>query len=168
MSAARAGLVMAKSARATGRRGSTGVEGTTRVVGIFGDPVDHSLSPRMHNAAFRALGLDYVYIPLRPTKRTIGAAVAAIRVLGFAGVNVTVPFKGDVVPHLDRVSDAARAASDSRRVSTFSTPLTGRPSALRAPGFALGSGPARSRDRGPQPVQHPGPAHDRGHFENAR
>ena len=100
---------MAKRARAGTRTG--GIEGTTRVVGIFGDPVDHSLSPRMHNAAFRALGLDYAYVPFRPAKRTIGAAVEAIRALGLVGVNVTVPFKGDVIPHLDRVSDTARAAA---------------------------------------------------------
>src|SRR3990172_2669025 len=86
------------------------VEGTTRVVGIFGDPVDHSLSPRMHNAAFRSLGLDYVYVPFRPNARTITDAVEAIRTLGLVGVNVTVPFKRDVIPHLDRVSATAHAA----------------------------------------------------------
>lgn len=99
---------MAKRARAAGDIDGV-VEGTTRVVGIFGDPVEHSLSPRMHNAAFHALGLDYVYVPFRPQARTIGAAVEAIRALDLVGVNVTVPFKGDVVPHLDRVSDTARA-----------------------------------------------------------
>jgi shikimate dehydrogenase len=85
------------------------VEGTTRVVGIFGDPVSHSLSPRMHNAAFRALGLDYVYVPFRPSSRTIRQAVAAVRSLGLAGVNVTVPFKEAVVRHVDRLSETAKA-----------------------------------------------------------
>jgi len=89
---------------------AAGIEGTTRVVGIFGEPVDHSLSPRMHNAAFRALGLDYVYVPFRPARRGIRHAVEAIRTLGLVGVNVTVPFKEDVMRYLDRVSDTARAA----------------------------------------------------------
>jgi len=85
------------------------VEGTTRVVGIFGDPVDHSLSPRMHNAAYRALGLDYVYVPLRPSRRGLADAVRAVKALGLAGVNVTVPFKEDVIRHVRRLTPTARA-----------------------------------------------------------
>jgi shikimate dehydrogenase len=85
------------------------VEGTTRVVGIVGDPVDHSLSPRMHNAAYRALGLDYVYVPLRPSRRALADAVRAVKALGLAGVNVTVPFKEDVIRHVRRLTPTARA-----------------------------------------------------------
>jgi len=121
------------------------VEGTTRVVGIFGDPVDHSLSPRMHNAAFEALGLDYVYVPLRPTARTIAEAVVAIRALGLVGVNVTVPFKQDVIDHLDTVSDDARAvgavntilASKNGRLAGANTDVEGFAGALRAHGVRL-------------------------------
>lgn len=121
------------------------IEGTTRVVGIFGDPVDHSLSPRMHNAAYEALGLDYVYVPLRPRAATIGAAVAAIRDLGLVGVNVTVPFKQDVIPHLDRVTDQARAvgavntivAGDTGELSGSNTDVEGFIGALRAHGVEL-------------------------------
>ncbi|MEE8312367.1 MAG: shikimate dehydrogenase [Candidatus Binatia bacterium] len=121
------------------------VEGTTRVVGIFGDPVDHSLSPRMHNAAFEALGLDYVYVPLRPTAGTIGEAVGAIRALGLVGVNVTVPFKQDVIEHLDSVSDEARAvgavntivAGKGGRLAGANTDVEGFAGALRAHGVRL-------------------------------
>lgn len=141
---------MAKSARATGRSGGTAVEGTTRVIGIFGDPVDHSLSPRMHNAAFRALGLDYVYVPFRPTKRTIGAAVEAIRALGMAGVNVTVPFKGDVVPHLDRVSDTARAAGAVNTIVNRDGKLLGDNTDV--PGFAAALAAAGFRVRGKRAI----------------
>lgn len=98
--AARAGARPAAAAR---------VEGTTRVVGILGDPVDHSLSPRMHNAAYAALGLDYVYVPLRATRESIRDAVKAIRTLGLVGCNVTVPFKQDVVRLVDRLTPAADA-----------------------------------------------------------
>jgi shikimate dehydrogenase len=85
------------------------VEGTTRVVGILGDPVDHSLSPRMHNAAYAALGLDFVYVPLRATPDTIRSAVRAMRTLGIVGFNVTVPYKQDVVRLVDRLTPAAKA-----------------------------------------------------------
>lgn len=89
--------------------GPIAIEGTTRVVGIFGDPVDHSLSPRMHNAAFVELGLDYAYVPLRPTAETLREAVAAVRALGLAGVNVTVPFKEAVIPFVDDLTATAKA-----------------------------------------------------------
>lgn len=85
------------------------VEGTTRVVGILGNPVDHSLSPRMHNAAYAALGLDYVYVPFRATPATIRGAVRAMRTLGIVGFNVTVPYKQDVVRLVDRLGPAATA-----------------------------------------------------------
>src|SRR5215471_14406098 len=74
------------------------ISGRTRVVGIIGDPVAHSCSPAMHNAAFAALGLDWVYIPLPVEARRVRDAVAAVRALSIAGVNVTVPHKQAVLP----------------------------------------------------------------------
>ena len=84
------------------------VTGRTRVVGIIGDPVAHSRSPAMHNAAFAALGLDWVYVPLPVEAADVGAAVAAVRALGLAGINVTVPHKEAVLPHLDALTPLAR------------------------------------------------------------
>jgi shikimate dehydrogenase len=78
------------------------------VVGIIGDPVGHSRSPAMHNAAFAALGLDWVYVPFPVAAADVGAAVAAVRALGLAGLNVTVPHKEAVIPHLDRLTPLAR------------------------------------------------------------
>jgi shikimate dehydrogenase len=72
------------------------LSGHTRVVGVIGDPVTHSLSPTLHNAAFEALGLDWVYVAF-PVPRGRGAdAVAAVPALGLAGLNVTMPHKEDV------------------------------------------------------------------------
>jgi len=85
------------------------VEGTTRVVGILGNPVDHSLSPRMHNAAYAALGLDFVYVPFRATPDTIRGVVRAMHTLGIVGFNVTVPYKQDVVKLVDRLTPTAKA-----------------------------------------------------------
>lgn len=66
---------------------------TTRLVGILGWPVAHSLSPAMHNAAFEELGLDWVYVPLPTPPERLADAVAGLRALGFAGANVTAPHK---------------------------------------------------------------------------
>ena len=69
------------------------VSGTTRLVGIIGWPVEHSLSPRMHNAAFAALGLDWAYVPLPTPPEKLAEAVRGLAALGFVGANVTAPHK---------------------------------------------------------------------------
>ena len=71
----------------------TEVTGSTRLVGIIGWPVDHSLSPRMHNAAFAALGLDWAYVPLPTHPARLEDAVRGLAALGFVGANVTAPHK---------------------------------------------------------------------------
>ena len=71
----------------------TRISGTTTLVGIIGWPVEHSLSPRMQNAAFAALGLDWVYVPLPTPPERLAEAVAGLAALGFAGANVTAPHK---------------------------------------------------------------------------
>jgi len=86
------------------------ISGGTRVVGIVGDPVAHSLSPAMHNAGFRALGLDFVYVAFRVRPAALRAAVRGARALGIAGLNVTVPHKEKVIPLLDELTRPARLA----------------------------------------------------------
>ncbi|MGH9128171.1 MAG: shikimate dehydrogenase family protein [Acidimicrobiales bacterium] len=81
--------------------------GTTRLIGVIGDPVRHSLSPVLHNAAFAALGLDRAYVALPVIAARVGAAVQAVLALGFEGLNVTMPHKAAVLAHLDRVSPTA-------------------------------------------------------------
>lgn len=78
----------------TGRRGTTaGVRGTTRVFGILGDPVAHSLSPAMQNAAFATAGIDGVYVPFPVAADDLAAVMAGLFAAGVAGLNVTVPHK---------------------------------------------------------------------------
>jgi shikimate dehydrogenase len=86
----------------------TRVTGKTRVVGVWGHPIGHSRSPAMHNAALEALGLDWVYVPFDVAPGDAAAAVAGLRALGLAGVNVTVPLKEMVLPLLDAVDEDAR------------------------------------------------------------
>ena len=71
----------------------TEITGSTRLVGLIGWPVEHSLSPRMQNAAFAALGLDWAYVPLPTRLDGLGDAVRGLPALGFAGANVTTPHK---------------------------------------------------------------------------
>lgn len=80
----------------------------TKIVGILGDPIDHTLSPVMHNAAFRALGLDWVYIPARVRPSDLGAALRGIRAMGWAGINLTIPHKERATRLVDRASREAR------------------------------------------------------------
>ncbi len=83
------------------------VNGETRAIGIFGHPIAHTRSPAMHNAAFRALGLPYVYLPFSVPPATLGKATAGIRALNLVGVNVTVPHKEKILRYLDELSPAA-------------------------------------------------------------
>ncbi|MEA2575399.1 MAG: shikimate dehydrogenase [Chloroflexia bacterium] len=81
------------------------VEQAARLVGLFGYPVEHSLSPTMQNAAFAAAGLPYRYVLLPATPGEFEAQVGQCMEQGFAGWNVTVPHKERMVSLLDEVSD---------------------------------------------------------------
>jgi len=81
------------------------INGSTRVYGILGNPVHHSLSPAMHNAAFAGLGENSVYLPFKV--EDVGAALQGLRGLGIHGVSVTIPHKEDVMDHLDRIDPVA-------------------------------------------------------------
>ncbi|MCS6775399.1 MAG: shikimate dehydrogenase [Chloroherpetonaceae bacterium] len=84
------------------------VRGTTRVVGVFGWPVAHSLSPPMHNAAFAALAMDWIYLPFPVRPEDLGRAVQSLSALGIVGVNLTIPHKERVLPFLDEITEEAR------------------------------------------------------------
>lgn len=84
------------------------VSGKTRVCGIFGCPIGHSFSPAMHNVAFEHLGLDWVYVPYSVEPGSLPSAVAAVKSLNLAGVNVTVPHKQEAAGLMDNLSPAAR------------------------------------------------------------
>ena len=93
------------SAPADGRRAPP--RATTSVAGVIGDPVRHSLSPVLHNAAFAALGLDWVYVAFPVPAGRGRAAVAAVRDLGIAGLSVTMPHKASAAQAVDRLSPVA-------------------------------------------------------------
>ena len=88
--------------------GFPNINGKTRVCGLFGFPVEHSFSPAMHNAAYRKLGLNWVYVPCSVRPDCLEQAVQGITALDLAGVNVTVPHKQNVIALLDELDPAAR------------------------------------------------------------
>ena len=86
------------------------ITATTRLVGLLGHPVDHSLSPRIQNAAFAARGLDWAYVAFDVDPDRLAAAVAGLCAAGFAGANVTIPHKGAAAGLCDELDDLARAS----------------------------------------------------------
>jgi shikimate dehydrogenase len=81
------------------------IDGATRVYGLLGRPVAHSLSPAMHNAAFRELGMNAVYVAFPVAD--LAQAVAGLRGLQINGVSVTIPFKEEIIPLLDELEPQA-------------------------------------------------------------
>lgn len=84
------------------------VDNHTGICGIFGYPISHSFSPAMHNAAFFALGLNYVYLPFEVSLSALPDAVAAIRAFNITGVNVTIPYKEKIINYLDELSQESK------------------------------------------------------------
>jgi shikimate dehydrogenase len=84
--------------------------GETRLVGLLGKPVSESLSPRMQNAAFAARGLDWAYVPLEVEPDALEEAASGLVALGFAGANVTTPYKTAILSYCDELDEVAERA----------------------------------------------------------
>lgn len=92
--------------------------GATRLAGVIGWPVRHSRSPHIHNAAYRATGLDWVYVALPVAPGQVEAALAGMRTLGIEGLSVTMPHKAAAAAAVDALTDdavALRAVNSIRR-----------------------------------------------------
>jgi len=107
--------------------------GRTRVCGIIGDPIEHTMSPAMHNAAFETLGLDYIYLPFRVRREELQNAIAGMRALNIVGLNVTIPHKVDVIPLLDKLDPLAEGMGAVNTIVNDNGVLTG--CNTDAPGF---------------------------------
>jgi len=83
------------------------ITGKTKLTGLIGDPVEHTLSPHMHNAGFKYFNLDYVYTPFQVKKEHLQEAIYGARSLGIKGLNVTIPHKIEVIKYLDVLEDNA-------------------------------------------------------------
>ena len=91
--------------------------GATRVAGVIGDPVEHSLSPVLHNAAFSELGIDWVYVAFHVAAGQGGSAVEAMRTLDLAGLSVTMPHKSEVAASVDILGPVAAELGVANTVS---------------------------------------------------
>ncbi|MDB5459569.1 MAG: shikimate dehydrogenase [Caulobacteraceae bacterium] len=124
----------------------------TRVAGVAGAPVRHSLSPLLHNAWLKAAGVDGVYVAFAPPQDGFPAFAQGLRRGAVAGINVTIPFKEEALAAADTASDLARAAGaanlllfhEDGRIEARNTDGEGmlRALAAQAPGFDASSGPA--------------------------
>ena len=101
------------------------ISGKTRLCGLIGDPVEHSMSPVMHNAAFAKIGLDYLYIAFRVKKEEVGKAIEGMRALNIRGLNVTIPHKVDVIKFLDELDPLAEQIAAVNTIVNDDGVLTG-------------------------------------------
>lgn len=119
------------------------IDARTQFCGVIGNPVGHSLSPAIHNAAFRKLGLNFVYLAWQV--EAIGEAIKGLRALGnFRGASVTIPHKVAAIPFLDRVEQTAQRIgaintiiAEKGELTGYNTDATGALRALKMGGVAL-------------------------------
>jgi shikimate dehydrogenase len=101
------------------------ITGSTRKVGVIGWPVDQSLSPVIHNSAFAALEMDWVYVPLSVPPGQVAAALTGLPALGFSGANVTMPHKTESADLIGDLSEDARALRSVNTIVVGSEGLAG-------------------------------------------
>lgn len=83
------------------------ITGKTKLFGLMGDPIEHTLSPSMHNAAFKSFDLDYVYVPFHVKKDQLKNAIQGAKSLEIKGLNVTIPHKTNIIKYLNAIEDTA-------------------------------------------------------------
>jgi shikimate dehydrogenase len=93
------------------------ITAATRVAAVIGDPVRHSLSPVLHNTAYRELGIDWVYVAFEVPEGATNQALAAMRALGLLGLSVTMPHKTAAVAACDELSPDAEALRSTNTVT---------------------------------------------------
>jgi len=101
------------------------ISGKTRLCGVIGDPVEHTMSPVMHNAAFREIGIDYLYVPFRVKKEELGKAIEGMRALNIKGLSVTIPHKVAVLQFLDELDPLAEQIGAVNTIVNDDGVLTG-------------------------------------------
>ena len=120
------------------------ITGKTKIVGVIGDPIEHSRSPQMHNGALAALGLDYVYVPFHIREADLPAAINGFKAINVVGINVTIPHKQAVIPFLDNISREAELIGavntltfEDGKIAGDNTDAPGFLQAMREAGFEL-------------------------------
>jgi shikimate dehydrogenase len=101
------------------------IKATSQVLGVIGDPIAHSFSPDMHNAAIDALGIDLCYVAFHVQPDRVGSAVNGLRGFDILGLNVTIPHKLAVMEHIDQISEEALAVGAVNTIHNEDGNLTG-------------------------------------------
>jgi len=120
------------------------IASTTRVYGLIGNPIEHSISPQIQNAAYGQMKLDAVYVCFK-ISCSAAQAVSSFHRLGVSGINVTIPYKTDVIPALDEVDPLAEQVGAvntikfAERVSGYNTDVSASMRSLRE-GLGTGTG----------------------------
>jgi shikimate dehydrogenase len=120
------------------------ISGKTRLCGVIGDPIEHTLSPTIHNAAFNHLELDFVFLAFRVKAADLENAICGMHGLGIHGLNVTMPHKSTVTAYLDELDPAVQflgstntILNEDGKLSGFNTDGVGALKALRGNGVKL-------------------------------
>lgn len=106
------------------------ITGKNKILAVIGNPIEHSLSPQLHNGVISQLnanGIDcnYTYIPLKMSIDHVEFGVKGLKALGIRGCNVTVPFKEAVIPYLDEIDDYAKKIGAVNTISLRDNKLVG-------------------------------------------
>ncbi len=108
------------------------ISGTTRICGIIGDPIEHTMSPVMHNAAFQKAGLGFVFVPFNVKPEELKQAIHGVRAFNIRGLSVTIPHKVAVIPFLDEVDSLAEKigavntiVNEEKRLKGYNTDASG-------------------------------------------
>lgn len=116
--------------------------GKTKNLGVIGNPIAHSFSPSMQNAALQEAQLDYAYIAMPVKEQDLAAAVQGLKAFNFRGINVTIPHKQAIMEHLDEINEDARiigavntVVNDEGHLTGYNTDVTGFIGALKDKGF---------------------------------
>jgi shikimate dehydrogenase len=112
------------------------ISANTRVCAVIGDPVEHSMSPQIHNSAFQACGIDMVYVAFHVSRGDVGRALEGVRALRVRGLSVTIPHKVDIIAYLDDIDEVSGQVGSVNTVVNEGDRLVGYstdgPGALRA------------------------------------
>ncbi|MEC0697476.1 shikimate dehydrogenase [Bacillus atrophaeus] len=101
------------------------INGKTQLIGLLATPIGHSLSPTMHNLAFKKLGLNYAYLAFEVGNEQLEDVVTGMRALGVRGFNVSMPNKMKIIPYLDQLADSAKFSGAVNTVVNDNGTLTG-------------------------------------------
>ncbi len=101
------------------------ISGKTRLCGIIGDPIEHTMSPVMHNAVFRQMGVDYLYVPFKVKQGELAKAIDGMKALNIRGLNVTIPHKVAVIQFLDKLDHLAEKIGAVNTIVNDDGVLTG-------------------------------------------